>query len=303
MYAQIRGFFAEHGVIEVETPLLSHAAGTDLQLEPFMLADGGTWWWLSTSPEFHMKRLLAAGSGSIFQLCKAFRRGESGRWHNPEFTLLEWYRIGFDLGALMAEAIALLGRLLPSEVLRAPAERRSYQEVFMAYACADPLTATVAEFDRCAQARGIPEAMALCGTRRADWLDLLFSHLVQPHLGVNRITCVYGFPACQSALARLSPNDPRTAERVEIFVNGVELANGYHELTDVIEQQGRFQLERAERAARGLPIAAVDQRFLDALTIGLPNCCGMAMGVDRVLMLAVGATSMHEVLAFPVDRA
>lgn len=309
LLADIRRFFAAREVLEVETPLLCHAPVTDPNLHAFATrflppgAAQGRDLYLQTSPEFAMKRLLAAGSGSIYQICKAFRDEESGRHHNPEFTLLEWYRAGFSLADLMDEVEALLAEVCGAAYPLAAAERHAYAELFECHLGIDPLTATRADFARCAEARDFPEAGGLCGDDRKVWLDLLFSYFVQPQLGQGRATFVYGYPACLPSLARRSPNDPRVVERVEVFLEGLELGNGFHELADAVEQEARFDQDLAERRARGLVLPPKDERLLAALRQGLPDCAGIAIGLDRLLMLLAGTGAIGEVLAFPVDRA
>ena len=307
MLGRIRAFFASEDVLEVETPLLGQGIGSDPHLDFFSvnhsLSLQDTALFLQTSPEFAMKRLLAAGSGSIFQICKAFRDGEAGRLHNPEFSMLEWYRLDYDLGQLMAETAELLHDLLDGYVPLAVEERFSYAEVFGQYTGIDAQQFDVSDYRRCAEGHGLPEAAELCGSDHALWLDFLFSHLVQPFLGRNSICMVHDYPACQAALARLKPEDSRLAERVEVFVNGLELGNGYRELTDVREQRRRFLQDAAARSQRGLPAATVDERFLAALDAGLPDCSGMAIGLDRVLMLIAGCSEIDAVLTFPVARA
>lgn len=250
-----------------------------------------------------MKRLLAAGSGSIYQICKAFRNEESGRYHNPEFTLLEWYRVGFNLAQLIDEIDTLLREICAEELRLESSERHSYRELFYEHVGADPLLASFKQLAECSKLRGLPEAEALCGNDRALWLDLLFSHLVQPHLGRGRITFVYDFPACLPSLARKKPNDPLVVERVEVFLEGLELGNGFHELTDAVEQEERFDRDLAVRRAGGLPVPPKDQRLLGALMNGLPDCSGMALGLDRLLMIVMQADSINDVLAFPMERA
>ncbi len=309
LLAGIRRFFAARDVLEVETPLLCHAAVTDPNLHAFTTrfvppgAPQGRDLYLQTSPEFAMKRLLAAGSGSIYQICKAFRDEESGRHHNPEFTLLEWYRVGFSLADLMDEVEALLAEVCGAAYPLAPAGRHGYAELFERHLGIDPLTATLADFARCAEARDFPEASALCGDDRKVWLDLLFSYFVQPQLGRGRASFVYGYPACLPSLARHNPDDPRVVERVEVFLEGLELGNGFHELADAVEQEARFDHDLAERQGRGLALPPKDERLLAALRHGLPDCSGIAIGLDRLLMLLAGAGAIGEVLAFPVDRA
>jgi len=307
--AAIRGFFAQRGVLEVETPLLGHAAGTDPNLQPFTSVfrqpgqANGSPLYLQTSPEFAMKRLLAAGSGSIYQICKAFRNEEAGRHHNPEFTLLEWYRVGFGLDDLIDETEALLGVLFAGVRQMQPAERMSYRALFTRHTGLDPVLATPAEFAACARQHGWPEAAALCGEDRNLWLDLLFSHLIQPSLGLGRISFVHSYPACLPSLARAKPGEPEVVERVEVFMDGLELGNGYHELADAAEQAQRFEHDLSIRQALGLALPPQDRRLLAALEAGLPDCAGIALGLDRLLMLLAGAENIGQVLAFPLDQA
>ena len=309
MLANIRRFFEERCVLEVETPSLCHTVGTDPHLSFFSTRlnepggrPGGTFY-LQTSPEFAMKRLLAAGSGPIYQICKAFRNEESGRFHNPEFTRLEWYRPSFGLDHLMDEIEALLRRLLAGTPHDGNGERLSYRKAFMNHAGVDPLTASVDDFAHCAHAHRLGDARSFCGETVSLWLDFLFSHLVQPELGCNGPCFLFDFPACQASLARIRPGSPAVAERVEVFLRGIELANGFHELSDPCEQEQRFEQEQKERARNGRPVPAKDTRFLDALRAGLPDCSGVAVGLDRLLMLIAGADRIDDVLAFPVARA
>lgn len=309
MLTCIRNFFAQRQVLEVETPCLASATGTDQhltalssQLQVPGQAHRATYYW-QTSPEFAMKRLLAAGTGSIFQICKAFRDEESGRYHNPEFTLLEWYRVDFDLFELMDELGLLLSQVLSSSESDRCCEFISYKQVWMDYVGIDPHSASLAEFEHCAEGHCLTEAASLCGNDVSVWLDFLFSILIQPHLGHHVITFVYDYPACQASLARIRSEQPAVAERFEVFIEGIELANGFHELKDADEQQRRFQHEQQQRQVRGLFVPRQDQRFLAALRQGLPDCSGVAVGLDRVLMLIVGQEHIDEVLSFPVSRA
>lgn len=307
MLAAIRGFFEERSVLEVETPLLSHGIGTDPQLEFFIteysLLPRKQTLFLQTSPEFAMKRLLAAGSGSIYQITKAFRNGESGRFHNPEFTLLEWYRIGFKLPDLMNDCADLITLLFSNRKPLQATQRFSYEEVFHRYAGLNPLEFSYRRYCAYALANQLPEAVSICGHDHALWLDFIFSHKVQPHLGQNALCMVYGYPACQSSLARINSQNPLIADRVELFINGVELGNGYFELTDAEEQGRRFDTELDIRRQKGLPASAKDGRFIAALQAGLPECSGMAIGLDRLLMLLSDSASIDDVLGFPIDRA
>ncbi len=307
MLGNIRRFFEERRVLEVETPLLSGSAGTDPNLAPFVTgfddpaSPDKTTLYLNSSPEFAMKRLLAAGSGSIFQICKAFRNEEAGRFHNPEFSILEWYRLDFNLDQLIDETESLMQRLLAS-VLKEPVQRVSYAAVFEKFTGLDPLVAKEADFEQYAKQYKLPEAIEMCRGDRSLWLDFLFSHIVQPHLGENRLCFVRDYPACQSALSRLKKNDPRVSERVELFVNGLELANGFYELADPEEQKNRFDAEMRERKAKGSPVFPVDDHFVAALAHGLPDCSGIAVGLDRMLMLMTEADSIDQVMSFSIRR-
>ncbi len=297
--AALRAFFAARGVLEVETPLLCAHGAMDPAIASFEVrGPDGRRRWLQTSPEYAMKRLLAAGSGPIYQLGRAFRSGEAGARHNPEFTLLEWYRPGFDHHRLMDECGALVDSVLGC----GRPERIEYAEAFRRLAGvdvdADPLEALRAR----ARAAGADEGTAR-GLERDACLDLLLSHRVQPGLAGlagARAVFVHDYPASQAALARLraAPHGER-AERFELFVDGVELANGYHELTDPGEQRRRFEEEAARRRAHGLAPMAPDERLLAALAHGLPACAGVALGVDRLVMLALGLRELGEAMAFP----
>ena len=309
LLAQIRAFFAARGVLEVETPALSAAAITDPHLASFNTCYSGPGsqhgrpLYLHTSPEFAMKRLLAAGSGCIYQIARVFRDGEAGSRHNPEFTLLEWYRVGFDHHRLMDEVAELVGMLLAGRLALAEPERLSYRQIFQHHLNLDPHRATVADLAACAETRNISIPTGMPPDDPDPWLDLLLTHCVEPRLGSGRLTFVHDYPASQAALARLRPDDPPVGERFELYINGIELANGFHELGDTVEQRHRFAQENAARRAAGLPVMPVDEHLLAALEFGLPDCAGVALGFDRLVMLATRKTSLAEVLAFPLDRA
>lgn len=304
--SRIRQFFSERSVMEVETPLLSHSCGTDPQLafftSEYCLSPERQTLFLQTSPEFAMKRLLAAGTGSIYQIGKAFRNGESGRFHNPEFTLLEWYRVGFTLPQLMDEITDLIEALFVVKGLQ-ETQRISYQDVFFLYTGLNSLEFSYQNYCAYAIESGLSEAISLCEHDHALWLDLLFSHKVQPNLGDNSLCLVYGYPACQSSLARLNEQNDLITDRVELFMNGVELGNGYYELTDAKEQNERFDAELAIRQKNNLPVIQKDQHLIDALAAGLPECSGIAIGLDRLLMLLSDSKSIDDVLGFPIYRA
>lgn len=289
LYRRIRSFFAERHYLEVEPPLLGRGGTTDPAIESFSSRMGGETYYLQTSPEFAMKRMLAAGSGSIFAICKVFRMEEQGRHHNPEFTMLEWYRLGFDDHALMDE----VGDLL-SGLLKAPVHKCSYRELFEEHLGLDPHVASAAELERCAH-RHIDTSMD--NEPRDLWMDLLFSHCIQPKL-MGAITLVYDYPSSQAALARIT-QDGRgqlVARRFEAFFDGMELANGYWELTDADEQARRFAADNEKRVANGQVQVNPDYRLVAALQAGLPDCAGVALGLDRLLMLMTGATHLEDVL-------
>jgi lysyl-tRNA synthetase class 2 len=254
-----------------------------------------------------MKRLLAAGSGDIFQICRVYRGAERGRQHNPEFTMLEWYRLGFSLEELMREVAALVNELLSAAL---PVEFVSYRDALRRHANVDPFDSDDAALRRAAQALGFDAAQAPSAAnphardaRRDELLDLIVGAQVGPALGANALTFLHRYPASQAALARLDPEDPRAALRFELYHRGIELANGYHELASGAEQRSRFASDLEARAARGLPAATIDANLLAALDAGLPDCAGVALGFDRVLMLACDASKIDEVLAFPLERA
>lgn len=309
LLARIRAFFAAREVLEVETPALSAAAITDPHLTSFRTVYSGPGprhgrtLYLHTSPEFPMKRLLAAGSGCIYQIARVFRDGEAGRRHNPEFTLLEWYRVSFDHHRLMHEVTELVTALLAGQLPLDEPERLRYGELFQHHLNLDPHRVNVAELAACAEARNVSIPPGMPTDDPDPWLDLLLTHCIEPELGQGRLTFVYDYPASQAALARLRPGDPPVGERFELYINGLELANGFHELGDPGEQRRRFELENAARRTLGLPVMPIDEHLLAALESGLPDCAGVALGFDRLLMLAAGKKSLAEVLAFPLDRA
>lgn len=306
LLGRIRAFFAEAGVLEVETPALSSAGSTDPALASLMtryvgpLVAHGATLYLQTSPEPAMKRLLAAGSGPIYQICRAFRDGERGRLHNPEFTLLEWYRPGWDHHRLMDEVAGLMRQLLGPGLHE---ERLTYGEAFARRLGIDPHDASPPQLQAVAVREGVPGADSIdLGTRDA-WLDLLVTHCIEAGLGEDGICFLYDYPATQAALSRVRAAAPPVAERFELYWRGVELANGFHELADAAEQRHRFEGDNARRRAAGLPEVPVDERLLAALSAGFPDCAGVALGVDRLLMLILGAERIDDVLAFPLDRA
>lgn len=302
----IRCFFYTQNVLEVETPILCQSIGTDPYIDFFSIdqgveANGDLY--LQTSPEFAMKRLLAANVGSIYQITKAFRKAESGRLHNPEFTILEWYRTDYNLQQLMDDVELLLRQVLPVDRFSALAQRICYTDVFIQYTELNALKFDPVSYQSAAEKLGFPEAAALCANDHVTWLDFLFSHAVQPFLGHASVCMVYDYPACLPSLARLNEKNPQTVERVEVFIEGIELANGYYELTEFHQQKDRFEREIQFRESIGAQKVSKDERFLAALASGLPDCSGIAIGLDRLLMIISQTSSIDEVLAFPVKNA
>jgi lysyl-tRNA synthetase class 2 len=300
----IREFFYARNVLEVDTPLLSNGTVTDEHLDAFdtqfNFASSGkpTTLYLQTSPEYAMKRLLCADSGSIYQVCKAFRHEGEGRWHNPEFTMLEWYRLGFDHFALMDEVDALLQETLNT----ASADKMTYQQAFQTYLKIDPLSADNDVLLKAMKEQNI-DIHAPQNLSYDSKLQLLFSYVIEPKIGNEKPCFIYDFPASQAALAKLSSADERVAERFEVYYQGAELANGFHELSAAKEQRERFETDNEKRKETGLPAKPIDENFLSALDAGLPPCSGVALGIDRLLMLKTNASHIQEVINFTVSRA
>ena len=300
----IRQFFANRDVLEVDTPAMSHATVTDIHLHTFQTefvgpgyADGRKLYFM-TSPEFHMKRLLAAGSGCIYQICKSFRNEENGRYHNPEFTMLEWYRVGFDHHQLMDEMDELLQLVLGC----GDAQRMSYQQAFLSVLGVCPLEASMTELKRVASELGLSD-IAEPEQDRDTLLQLLFSMGVEGKIGQDVPTFVFDFPASQAALAKINPQDPRVADRFEVYFKGIELANGFHELDNPAEQLKRFEEDNLKRGEMGLAPQPIDHHLIEALKSGLPDCAGVALGIDRLIMLSLGCDHIDQVTAFPFPRA
>lgn len=301
-----RVFFDATGALEVDTPALSAAAPSDPALEPLatqVAARPGRPCFLQGSPEFPMKRLLAAGVGDCWQLARVFRDGERGRWHNPEFDLLEWYRVGWDHHELMDEVEALVLALLQAERVVPAARRWSYADAFVRLAGVDPLADGTDTLREAAARAGLGPVAGLADDDRDAWLDRLLTGVVAPAFAADRPTFLYDWPASQAALARLDDDDPRVAHRFELYWGPVELANGFHELGVAAEQRARFEADNARRRARGRAERPVDEHMLAALEAGLPDCAGVALGFDRLVMIAAGAGHIDAVLAFPFERA
>jgi elongation factor P--(R)-beta-lysine ligase len=302
MLYSVREFFDQRNVLEVETPVVLSHTVTDPQIASLRVSLAAPRY-LHTSPEYPMKRLLAAGSGDIYQVCHTFRAGERSRTHNAEFTMVEWYRTGFDLQQVMSETASLVARLL--ETPGAPAldvEFLGYNEAFRRELGCDALEAPTRLLAELCVGHGLA-SQSIPTASRDDLLDFLVAAHIGPRLGAGRITCLHHYPASQAALAQLDTADPRTALRFEVYVQGLELANGFVELADAEEQRARFDADSKQRAQRGLPYIRPDPQLLAALESGLPACAGVALGFDRIVMLATGATSIDEVMAFSWDRA
>ena len=304
LYVLVRSFFAERHVLEVETPILSAAGNTEPNIESFTthfsghVDAGARERWLRTSPEYPLKRLLAAGVGDCYELGRVFRNGEAGGRHNPEFTMLEWYRVGWDHHRLMEEAIALVQAALAMAGKRADVMVTTYRQLFLDALAIDPDQATVEELRAPLAEFGIdPDGLV-----RDDWLDLLITHRMQPAFPTDRITVIHDYPASQCALARVRPCEPPLAERFELYLGRYELANGYHELNDATEQRGRFERDNTVRRKRGVREVPLDEKLLAVLG-AMPDCAGVALGVERLLMCLAGTDAIADVLAFPFADA
>jgi elongation factor P--(R)-beta-lysine ligase len=302
MLAAAREFFADLGVLEVETPILSAAAIADPQIESLTTRVAGLAAprFLCTSPEFAMKRLLAAGSGDIYQVCKVFRDGERGRWQNPEFTLIEWYRLGFDDAALMGEVETLVGCMLAPHRQLQPAERLTYSAALLRYAGVDVHTARDRDLYESVLRHGID---CPTGLDRDATLDLLMGLVVGPRLGMERPCFICDYPVSQAALARLKPGPPPVAARFELYLDGIELANGFHELADGGEQRARFTRDLELRRVRGAATPPLDEHLLEAMAAGMPDCAGVALGFDRLVAVALGSPRLADTMAFSIDNA
>ena len=300
----IRQFFAERDVVEVETPLLSAGTVTDVHLDAFSTTYAfnsvtGSTLYLQTSPEFAMKRLLSSGYQSIYQLGKAFRNEDYGNNHNPEFTMLEWYRIGFDHHQLINEVSELLITILQCE----QPSIITYQEAFLSVLSIDPLEASIDELKSFVGSKGDLADWLVEDHDKDTLLQFMFASYIECVIGVKAPVIVYDFPASQASLAKISQDDPRVAERFEVYYKGVELANGFNELTNALEQEERFKRDNLQRRSKGLEEKPIDHRFLEALISGIPNCAGVALGVDRLIMLALEKNTIEEVMTFSVGNA
>ena len=312
LLSSMRRFFDERGYFEVDTPLLSHDRVVDPHLEPFAIAGAAAPLYLQTSPEFGMKRLLTAGARAIYQIGHVFRAHEWGRLHNPEFTMVEWYRAG-DTHVEQMQVVedlvvaafrdAQIARPNTATIPQAPFLRTTYREAFERHTGSDVFALTTGQLVELARTRGVSIPASFNADDRDECLNLLLAELVEPCLGCDRPEFLCDYPASQAAIARIRPGSPPVAERFELYFAGIELCNGYHELTDPAELRLRMDVESQRRVAEGLSPLPVSSRLLAAMDAGLPACAGVALGFDRLLMLAVGATAIAEVIPFAFDRA
>ncbi len=288
----VRAFFDQRKVLEVETPALSSSGNTDPSIQSFQVADSEGLRYLHTSPEYAMKRLLVAGAGDIYQICKVWRAGELGRYHQPEFTMLEWYRLGFDYHALMREVEALMLLLLPT---LAASRFVSYRQLFLEVLDIDPHSARDVVLSACMAQQQLDVVGELS---RSEKLDVLMTHCIEPGFAVDRLTFVFDYPAEQKALACLSDEDIPVAQRFEVYLGQVELGNGYQEQTDAALNAEVLYTDQRIRQQRQLPEVPPDERFLQAMQQGLPRCAGVAVGLDRLLMCVLGKKKLQEVISF-----
>ena len=305
LLSRLRAFFAQQGLWEVETPVLSTDTVVDRYLDPVPVqppcASERENFWLQTSPEFGMKRLLAAGAEMIYQVTRAFRQDEAGPLHNPEFTMVEWYCVGDSLERGMQRLADLCVAVLDCQ---APT-RLTYRDAFLQTLALDPHTASLAELKRCAASANLQVSDSFLSADHDEWLNLLLAERVQPRLGVTAPVIVCDYPASQAALAQIRHDErgTRVASRFELYAQGIELANGYHELLDAAQLQLRQTQANALRQSDGKARLPEDNRLIQAMQHGLPDCCGVALGFDRLAMIALGAQQLSDVLAFPIDRA
>ncbi|MDT9587233.1 MAG: elongation factor P--(R)-beta-lysine ligase [Candidatus Arsenophonus melophagi] len=303
--AEIRRFFIDRGVLEVETPILSQYTVTDVHLVPFEtqfispVINKGIKFYMITSPEYHMKRLIAAGSGPIYQIIKAFRNKEKGRYHNPEFTMLKWYRPHYDMYQLIDEVDDLLQQIFRCN----QAERISYQQAFQRYLNINPLTLEL-------EKKQLRDTALKLGLHDAEieedkdvLLHFLFSSEIEPHLGKDKPIIIYHFPASQAALSKISKEDLRVAERFKVYFKGIELANGFQELKDSQEQRKRFEHNNKMRKNLDLPVQPFNKRLITVLDTAIPDCAGVAIGIDRLVMLVLSAEKISDVISFSIERA
>ena len=302
MLKRARTFFEERNILEVDTPMLSRYAVSDPQIESIevlLQLDPGKSWFLHTSPEYCMKRLLSAGYPDIYEICKVFRDAEVGRHHQPEFTMVEWYRLNFALKDIMQDTIDFIAKLINTEPFDKPPMFLSHTEVFSKFVGIDSMTADI---DTLAQTVSADDQLKMSlDDNRDNWLNLIFVEKIARNIPSDRLTVIYHYPASQAALARICPNDTSVADRFEIFAGALELANGYVELVDPKEQISRFEIDQSIRKQTGKPQRQLDEALIEALQSGLPACAGVAVGLDRLHMLNEGSDDIRETLSFSFE--
>jgi len=303
LLSKLRAFFAEKNILEVQTPLLSQAGNTEPTIESFAVQQKNKKYYLNTSPEFAMKRLLAADYGSIYQITPAFRQEEQSKRHNAEFTLLEWYRIGFDHYALMQEVDEIIRFVAADDIKLLPSQHYTYQDAMIKFADIDPFNTTLTELKTATQTAGI-DVVGMDDVPHDTWLDLLMSEVVEKNLPLNCPVFIYDYPASQAALAKIRKAELHdVAERFELYINGMELANGFHELSDATEQEQRFHKDQQQRKKNKQQSIPLDKYLIEAMKEGLPECAGVALGLERLLMVLTATEDINNVLAFPFDSA
>lgn len=302
LLSKLRAFFDEKNILEVQTPILSQAGNTEPTIESFVVQQNNKKTYLNTSPEFAMKRLLAADYGSIYQITPAFRQEEQSKRHNSEFTLLEWYRIGFDHHALMHEVDELIRFVAKDYIKLAPSQHYTYQDAMIKFASIDPFNTTVSELEAATQAVGI-EVVGMDDVSYDVWFDLIMSEVVEKNLPSNCPVFIYDYPSSQAALAKIRKGEQDVAERFELYINGMELANGFYELSDAAEQEQRFHKDQEQRKKNNQQSIPIDKHLIEAMKEGFPECAGVALGLERLLMVLTGTEDISDVLAFPFDRA
>ena len=299
---QARDFFEQRNILEVDTPCIGEAAVSDVNIEHIsttLALSPGREFYLQSSPEFYMKRLLATGFPDIFEICKVFRDAEFGRRHQPEFTMVEWYRLGFELDEMISETVDFIEALIDPSRLSATADQLSYCEAFTQFVGVDPLTAGIDELLHYLDAD--QDLQSSIGDSKDDALDLILATRVSKHFASDRLTVIHHYPASQAALARITPGDERIADRFEVFFGSLELANGYVELTDAVEQRRRCEADQEIRKNRGAIVRPIDDKFLASLDSGLPACSGVAVGFDRLLMVDLKASHLGDTRHFPIE--
>jgi lysyl-tRNA synthetase class 2 len=302
MLERIRQHFKESDVLAVDTPSLSQFAASDVQIESFQVDSraASQQYFLNTSPEFNMKRLLAAGYPDIYSICRVFRDGEAGKQHQPEFTMVEWYRLGFDLDSIVADTTRLIASALAGPALHDAVDQYDYADVFQQHADIDIFTATIDELAGCGGADA--DLRRALGDDRDALLDLILSTKISRQFADDRLTVLRHYPASQAALARLCPSDERVADRFEVFLGSTELANGYVELTDAAEQRHRIDSDQAKRQRLKLPVRPHDRALLASLESGLPQCAGVAVGLERLQMMHDSTDDIGDVVAFLLEK-